>query len=484
VSPRRRNPFPALLAVAVVPALMLAGLGLWVRDQGATAVPPATTLPGTTPPPPLTTPLLSVRRAPATLSREVSIDAFRADAAAFLPLLNPTSCVDMSVDGLAVVEQAADQPFRPASNVKLLTAAVALEVLGADFRYRTEVRGQRDDAGVVQGDLVLVGGGDPNLAEAWWPETEVVRYPPFNVTSMEALADQIVAAGVTSITGAVVGDGSRYDDEPFAPGVSDAAKADLEALPVTGLVVNDMRTSPSSTANDPDTGAAIVLRRLLEERGVAVAGSAEAGTVQGDPPVITSIESQPLPEVLASMLTTSDNHAADMIAKEIGLARRGSGSWSAGLAEILAVVSSWGVDVAPLVLADGSGLSDDNRLTCRALLGVLQHGSVDDAIGNGLPVAGAPNGTLSDVFVGTEMEGVLRAKTGTLGNNDGQPDKPGVKSLSGYVPVEGGGAIEFALILNGETISNQGEYRPVWDAFATLLASYPSGPTTEQLAPR
>jgi len=64
------------------------------------------------------------------------------------------------------------------------------------------------------------------------------------------------------------------------------------------------------------------------------------------------------------------------------------------------------------------------------------------------------------------------------------PDKPGTKALSGYVPLEGGGSIEFAMLLNGETITNKTEYRPIWELFATTLAAYPSGPTPDQLAPR
>lgn len=483
MSPRRRNPYPVLLAVAIVPALVVAGVGLWLQDQGAASAPPPATTPGPLPTE-LATPLLSVRRAPATLSREVNIDAFRASAEEFLTRIDDTSCVDLSVDGLAVSAKNTDLPLRPASNVKLVVGAVAAEVLGPDFRYRTEARGQLDGAGVVQGDLALVGGGDPALAEGWWASTDVVRYPPTTITPIETLADQLVAAGVTRVTGDIVGDGTRYDAERFAPGITDGVKAELEALPISALMVNDMRTSPTTVGNDPERGAAQVLLRLLEERGVVVDGDATAGVAPAGANTIASVESPPFPEVLASMLTTSDNSAADMIVKEIGLARRGSGSWAAGLAEVLAVLSSWGVPVDPLVLSDGAGLSDDNRLTCAALLAVLQHGSVDDAVGSGLPVAGADEGTLADSFEGTELEGVLRAKTGTLGNNDGEPDKPGAKTLSGYVPVPGGGAIEFSLLLNGEQIADQGVYRPIWDAFGALLASYPSGPTTEELAPR
>ena len=63
-------------------------------------------------------------------------------------------------------------------------------------------------------------------------------------------------------------------------------------------------------------------------------------------------------------------------------------------------------------------------------------------------------------------------------------DPPAVKALAGYVAIEGGGAVEYVLILNGPTISDQSEYRPVWGALADVLATYPTGPTPAELGPR
>jgi D-alanyl-D-alanine carboxypeptidase/D-alanyl-D-alanine-endopeptidase (penicillin-binding protein 4) len=102
-----------------------------------------------------------------------------------------------------------------------------------------------------------------------------------------------------------------------------------------------------------------------------------------------------------------------------------------------------------------------------------------------MPVAGAAGGTLADAFVGGPLEGRLHAKTGSLYNyDDGIGGLPAVKSLVGYVPLEGGGAIEFALLLNGPQIAEQVEYRPIWDAFGVAVGGYPSGPTVAALAPR
>jgi D-alanyl-D-alanine carboxypeptidase/D-alanyl-D-alanine-endopeptidase (penicillin-binding protein 4) len=136
-------------------------------------------------------------------------------------------------------------------------------------------------------------------------------------------------------------------------------------------------------------------------------------------------------------------------------------------------------------LVDGSGLSDENRLTCGALLHVLQHDDASDAVGTGMPIAGVAGGTLSDAFVGTDLEGVLRGKTGTLYNyDDGTGGKPAAKALGGFLPLEGGGAVEFVMLLNGPQVAEKVVYRPIWDAFGALLLTYPAGPTPAVLGPR
>ncbi|MCU0259827.1 MAG: D-alanyl-D-alanine carboxypeptidase, partial [Ilumatobacteraceae bacterium] len=149
-------------------------------------------------------------------------------------------------------------------------------------------------------------------------------------------------------------------------------------------------------------------------------------------------------------------------------------------------LAAWGVDLDGVVLADGSGLSLENRVRCDTLLDVLRLAPLDGALQAGLPVAGtgADAGTLGDAFVGSPVEGRLQAKTGTLDNPPFNADPPAVKALAGYLPVDGGGRIEFALVLNGPTISDQSEYRPVWAELAEALATYPAGPTVAELGPR
>ena len=108
----------------------------------------------------------------------------------------------------------------------------------------------------MQGDLYLVGGGDPVLSADWYPVSNLERYPVMSPTRLEGLADALVSAGVTSVSGNVVGDASRYDDEYFAPSWG-VGVAGLEAGPYDSLMVNDSRVlNDPLKANDPAEGAA------------------------------------------------------------------------------------------------------------------------------------------------------------------------------------------------------------------------------------
>lgn len=481
---RRRNPYPALVVAALVPALALGGCWRFAsgRAPDGVTLPPVTSTEPAPVPAVLTTPVLSFRRAPAVLSQSVNLGAFVAAGQEFAGTLDPTSCVSIALDGVPVASANADVPLIPASNVKLVVAAAALDVLGADFRYHTGVHGALA-GGTVDGNLYLVGSGDPLLSSSWWRGSSEL-YPKFNVTSIERLADAIVSAGVTTITGSVVGDSSRYDGEWYPPTWSQDIRF-TEGGPISALLVNDDRETPTTSSDDPTIGAASVLTTLLTERGVTVGGSPSAGVTPAGTPEVAFVESKPLPAVLAEMLTTSDNNTAEMIVKELGAARGGAGTRDAGLRVVIDTLTSAGIDMSAAVLVDGSGLSSENRLTCSILMAVLQRHDPTDPVGAGLAVAGAQGSTLYDAFADTDLSGVLRAKTGTLYNYaDGTGGLPAVKSLSGYVPVDGGGVVQFSMLLNGPDIAEKDRYRPVWGALGSVLSGYPAGATPAELGPR
>ncbi|NND75712.1 MAG: D-alanyl-D-alanine carboxypeptidase/D-alanyl-D-alanine-endopeptidase [Ilumatobacter sp.] len=473
---------------ALAPAIGLFVVYNWADgavDENEPAPPPPSTV--VAPPPfadPLATQMLSLRRFPAVLSREVNIAGFQESLVPFLGSINDRSCVAVSVDGVAVGVQNPDLAVIPASNEKLIVAAVALEVLGADTRLTTTVSAAAAPVdGLIAGDLYLVGGGDPLLSSDWYPTSNLERYPVTTPTSLDALANGVVAAGVTRVAGAVVGDGGRYDDEFFAPGWG-IGVAGLEAGPYDALIANDSRVlGDDLRAADPNEGAAREFLRLLAERGITVEGGAAAGEAPPGAVALTSIDSAPVTSIVAEMLANSDNNTAELLVKEIGVQGEGVGSREAGLRVMAATLAGWGIDTTGVVLSDGSGLSLDNRLTCAVLLSVLQRFTPDSSFGRGLPVAGE-SGTLANIFNDHPIAGRLSGKTGTLTNPPFNADPPGVKALAGYVTVDGGSAIEYVLVLNGPTIADQSEYRPVWNALVDVLAGYPAGATPAELGPR
>jgi len=485
---RSVGPLLVLGAFAAIPAIFLFALYGWADrriEENEPAPPPPSTV--VAPPAfadPLSTSMMSMRRVPAVLSRQLNVADFERELTPFLGALNDRSCAAVSVDGILIGAKNPDMAVIPASNEKLVVAAVALDVIGSDAVLTTSaVSAALPVDGVIDGDLTLVGGGDPLLSSDWYPTSNLERYAVLSPTSFDTLADQVRDAGVTSITGNIVGDGSRYDDEFFAPGWGDGV-AGLDAGPYDALMANDSRVlGEPQRANDPNIGAAREFIRLLNERGITVGGSAVGGTAPNEGIVIAAIDSASVSDVVGEMLANSDNNTAELLMKEIGLVGEGIGSREAGARVMTAKLLEWGIDTTSVVLSDGSGLSLDNRITCSALLSVMQRFTPDSAFGSGLPIAGQ-TGTLAGIFTDHPLDGRLTGKTGTLNNPPFNADPPAVKALSGYVTVDGGTAIEYVLVLNGPTISDQSEYRPVWYALADVLNAYPAGATPAELGPR
>jgi len=489
-----RTPLLLLLLVALIPVAGLTAMLVWSDAkadeyeafEAAGEAGPTTTIadPATPATPviaPLTTGLLSYRRAPAAVAAVSSANALAEQVEQIYGFIGDRSCTAVSVNGRHVTGANETTPVIPASNQKLITAAVALDVLGADYRYVTRVTGPAAVDGVIDGDVYLIGGGDPLLTASDFPLDRDPE-PAFNVTSLDALADAFVAAGITRINGSLIGDGTRYDDEFFVDGWGDDVKV-VEAGPYDALLVNDARTvGRSAVQGDPNEAGARELVRLLQARGIRVSGTWASGVADPAAAEIASVQSAPLEAVVAEMLTTSDDNTAEMMLKEIGFATAGEGTRAAGLNAVDQRLRSWGVPMDGVRPIDGSGLSLDDRTTCAAMLAVLQH-SAGGPVAAGLPVAGR-TGTLVGEFVGTSVEGRLAAKTGTLGNPPDNEDPPAVKALSGYLPASNGDSIEFALILNEPDIATDGKYQPLWLALMERLDSYPAGADPAALGPR
>jgi len=355
----------------------------------------------------------------------------------------------------------------PASATKVITAAVALEVLKPGFTYTTNVLGTLDAVGTTA-DLFFVGGGDPLLVRNEYVASE--KYPTTSGTSLEKLADSLVAAGLRRVTGSVVGVDSRYDDKRFV----DVWPQDFhftESGPLGALMVDDgVVLGQTTKPDDPAVAAATELQNLLNARGVLFGALPRRDALPSGLATIASIQSAPLTSIVQEMLINSDNNTAEMLLKEIGFASTATGSTAAGLTAVTEQLAKWKLD-KDVQLFDGSGLASDGRIPCDVFMSLLNTFSTTLP---GLMATAGETGTIRDTFDGTAVAGKLRGKTGTLN---------GVKALVGYLPITNAGPVTFSLLMNKTGIDNQGSYRPIWYSLADVLNRASASPSMEQLTP-
>jgi len=331
-------------------------------------------------------------------------------------------------------------PLIPASNEKLTVTYAALTSLGPAFRIETDVL--QDAAG----DLILKGYGDPTLTSA----------------DLVALARQVRAAGITTVSGQILGDESWFDTQRTALGWKASFYIE-ESPPLSALIVDRGRVG-RFTSRDPALAAAQLFRAALVRVGVHVAGGPAHGVAPADAMVVASIDSPPLAVIVHHMDIVSDNFEAEMLLKELGAVQAGAGTTAAGAGVVTGLLAQAGIPLAGVRLVDGSGLSLLDRLTPDAVVGLLETMWNDPEqrleLLSSLPVA-ARTGTLHDRMLHTAAAGIVRAKTGTTSN---------ASALSGFV----GDRYVFSILQNGWPVSWTWARR-AQDRFATILARASAG---------
>ena len=337
--------------------------------------------------------------------------------------------------GEELVAQNADQPFVPASVTKIVTAWLAMEVLGGDYRFET--RFYLDDKRV----LYVRGGGDPFLISE--------ELAPL-------AADLVAKIGKAPIAGIVV-DGGYYPSNLRMPGVEDddeAYDAPNSALAVNFNTVYAVRTGArvrSAEPQTPITPLAIAIFRakgpdgegrislgrdpavglkyageligaFIERAGGAVHGKVSLGSApEGLEPVYVHRQSRPLSAILAELLRDSNNFTANQVFLELGGRRLGGPvSLEKSLAVANEMLAARGL-AQSIHLEEGSGVSRDDRMTARALAKVLD--------------LFAPHAELLHGH-----DGGLN-KTGTMA---------GVRTLAGYADTSSHGRVRFVISAPGE----------------------------------
>jgi D-alanyl-D-alanine carboxypeptidase/D-alanyl-D-alanine-endopeptidase (penicillin-binding protein 4) len=344
-----------------------------------------------------------------------------------------------------VASQLPDRRLRPASVQKILTAMAAFEVLGPDTRMSTAVvRSGPVVDGTLRGNLYLVGGGDPSLASRG-------RH------SLQRLADLVRRRGIDTIAGGVVVDESRFDSRRDADGWEfddfPGSVGSLSALTVDG---NEYRGDIPFFVS-PALHNGRMFGQMLSAAGVVVGARPMMGRAPEDTETIVRLRSAPVSELVAHMLTESDNTYAELLTKEIGLVASGRGSTGHGVAAAEEVALGLCSRPSEAPQGDGSGLSDLNGRSAREWRMLLQQAQARDwypLLIDGLAVAGE-TGTLESRFLDTAAEGNMRAKTGTIDR---------LRALSGVMTTAGGRRVFFAVVIQA------GEPFPKMQVVDALLA--------------
>jgi D-alanyl-D-alanine carboxypeptidase/D-alanyl-D-alanine-endopeptidase (penicillin-binding protein 4) len=466
----------------------------------ATRTPPVTA--GATPPPPAIVPDAT---APAETMADRLDRVFDAPALARSIMAVRVTSLD---EDRVLYERHAGLRVVPASVLKIVTLAAAAERLGWNHRFTTTLESVgtvRD--GVLTGDLVVTGGGDPS----------VVAQDAKGSALFAEWADALGAAGITRVTGRLIGDDSAFDDEPvgqgwawdnlvagyaapsgalsynenvavirIAPGMSAGSPASVDVGPPGhGLVVNaEVRTGPAGSAPGvtiarapgqraisvagqvPAGGATLVrtaaienptsffveaLRLELASRGVGVAGGAAdvdevtAGLAQGPRRLIARRDSAPLSALAGYAMKVSQNFYLEMLLRAVGRSATAPGSVARGRTVVGEVLTSWRIPTDALILVDGSGLSRYNYASADLVTDVLTRVWRDERL-RGPFVASLPVGG-RDGTLGTRMRNTVLERQ--IQAKTGTLDN--VRSLAGYLHTDSGRTLVFAMTANNFT---------------------------------
>ena len=331
----------------------------------------------------------------------------------------------------------------PASNLKILTSALALERLRPDYRFTTRVVRE------ASGNVVLVGSGDPSLSGRAYPYSKD-RRGGAPLEAIEQLADAVAARG-----------GELR--------VRVRRVAGLRQWLLTGAIpVGHAGVAEILPVDDPALFAASAVYDALTRRGIAIRGQAVArhrgigepyNAAEGEE--LASRISPPLLELLQVMDKVSENLHAELILREVGRVTRGEGSTEAGIEELNAYLNAAGGEAGDWRLEDGSGLSLNTLVTLRLLTRILTRmaQSPDRDSWISLLPAGGEDGTLSHRLCCVSEGRGVRAKTGSLSR---------AQALSGYADSRTYGQLAFSILAN-DFAAPPGEVRQWIDRIAAAL---------------
>ena len=429
-------------------------------------------------------------------------------------------------DGTQIFSLRGNERFGMASNTKLLTTAAGLWRFGPEHEFRTAIiaNGQIAD-GVLGGELVVVGGGDPNLSGRFH-NGDVMAVP-------REMAAAVQRMGIREIAGDLVMDDRLFDRAHRAPGwpaqeslwwyaasvsalsfndncvditvkgsgrAGDAAivtiAPDLNYASILNRCVTCRRREPEGVTFERDPGGAIVIggrirvnhvrsesitivnpplylaaavRAELDRLGVRIRGRARL--VQADETALPEAREifvwrSRLVDAVDVANRRSQNFYAEQILKTLGAARHGIGTFETGAQSVKEFLKEIRVPDGAVFVADGSGLSSENRATPSSLVAVLDilyRSNLRDVFYYSLATNGDPETTLKHRMTAPrKILGRIHAKTGTF-------KSLGISALSGYAHALDGETYAFSILTNDFSAARLGEARALEDAVCRAL---------------
>lgn len=342
----------------------------------------------------------------------------------------------------------------PASVTKLFTTSSVLMLDGPTTKLTTELRmrGTVDGDGVLHGDLIVRGAGDPSL----------------RLDQVSALAAGAKQAGITRLDGTLRANLGAWTAQQGTP--KTGGRYDHEIGGRLGALVT-LRGFSSGTVTDPAQQVLVRLRAALGGAGVKGTIALGAPTASGTgTKLLAHADSPTIAQLIASTNGPSDNFYAEMLLRGLGARHGQAGTTGAGVTAERAALAAIGVRAT---LFDGSGLSRRNRVrttTLVKLLDAMAGRAEGAALRASLPLAGS-TGTLAGRMRGTAAAGRCRAKTGTLSN---------VSALAGYCTTIGRRTVSFAILMNKVSVPASRRYQ---DRIAAAIAAW-SDPATTAITPK
>ncbi|MFQ5863570.1 MAG: D-alanyl-D-alanine carboxypeptidase/D-alanyl-D-alanine-endopeptidase [Candidatus Brocadiales bacterium] len=418
-----------------------------------------------------------------------------------------------------------DGLFIVASNMKLLTTAAALQFLGAEYQFKTTVyrRGDISREGILDGDIVIRGGGDPNISGRF--------YEGRSTAVLERWAAALSDAGIREVGGDIIADDTWFDREYVHPDWPRNQLSSWYSAPVSGLSFNDncielrvlsrgngrvkIITEPNTryvtvhnscrvtkakkgakvtvhkkpganeifirgeinrrhipvtyfvTVDNPPLFLASVFKEVLEREGIKVRGRVRLIAERDRKSSLALHELTSTASTMAQSVkvanTRSQNFYAEQILKTLGMEIKGEGSFAAGLEVLREFLLELGHTPDRYRVADGSGLSRNNRLSPRMMVDILafmyRHKD-GDVFYSSLPVSGT-TGTLRRRLREEPYRGRVRAKTGHIYK---------ASSLSGYVETLSGQTLAFSILINDFNVSNS-KIKHIQDSICRVLVN-------------